>query len=373
MVTIKDDFKKNPLFEGFLSNYLIYLYEQFSQLPLPQYIKIPNDSWKECIHLLYKCNHQEDPEFIVDTTLVPPYDDIPLNTDKVLVGLSGGKDSASHVARLVDEGKKVTAYFMKKANISYTLEEDAAQSIADSLDVLLLKDELLKSGKSDFHDNPFKNQLILVRMLEWGLNHDCTVISLGECWDSISSDIADTQFNFTDSLDFIQAFEKALQSHVPSVRFDCMFENEVTDYSYIINKHPELIPHIISCVMPTRYLNIQRQQIEKYHIHGNPFVPDNEELLPGRCMACWKCMYEWILLVAWNKIPYNEEYFKNKVLPTLKKHEKELDSTFDNASVEDIMESLLKQEYLNKYLSDIKNIEGDIHHSYPELDREVGW
>ena len=166
MVTLKEEFRKNPFFGGFLSNYISYLYEQFSQRPLPTDIKIPNESWKECIQLLYKCSNQEEPEFIIDQSLVPQYDKIDIDSNKVILALSGGKDSTANLVRLKDEGKDVTCYFMRRANMSYLLEEDQARKIADLYNAPMIIDELHRTGKTDYFENPIKNVLIMIQYMK---------------------------------------------------------------------------------------------------------------------------------------------------------------------------------------------------------------
>lgn len=367
MVTLKEEFRKNPFFGGFLSNYISYLYEQFSQRPLPTDIKIPNKSWKECIQLLYKCSNQEEPEFIIDQSLVPQYDKIDIDSNKVILALSGGKDSTANLVRLKDEGKDVTCYFMRRANMSYLLEEDQARKIADLYNAPMIIDELHRTGKTDYFENPIKNVLIMVRMLEYALNHNCATVSLGEFWGTDSS-TSDVMYNFSDSIDFLQLCEKAIQSHIPNFNFDFFWEQESTGMSYIIKFHPEVIPLIQSCLMPTRYLNQQLKYVEKYHLHADVTKPDKEGIMHGRCMNCWKCMAEWLYLVEFDKLPFDRLYFFDKVVPTLKKKINEIHNGYtdnpDNLTNEQLLDAVLDLEYLTRYIKDPNEILNDIKHNH---------
>lgn len=294
----------SPQFVGLISTYVGYLYEQFSVKPLPNSIKIPNDSWKPFIKTLYKGNKQEEPEYIIDSTLIPDfYKGVTSNEDKVILAFSGGKDSTANLLYLLDEGKDVTCVFTKGINRSATQESEHAQEIADMYNVKLVFDQIAIGGKTDYFENPVKNIFIISRLLEYGISNGCTVISIGETHNLVSDEM-DIMYNYSDSVDFIKQFESAMQTHVPTFKVDWIFKEESTDISYIIHNHPEVIPHLHSCLMPTRYRKMQLTFTEKYHLHADITRPNEEGIMPDRCMNCWKCMAEWLYLVCWNKLPF---------------------------------------------------------------------
>lgn len=367
MVTISNETFTDPEFGGPISSYLLYLYQEFSVQPLPESIIIPNETWKEAINILYNQANQSLPNYRIDDTLIPKYE-YTNDTNKVIVALSGGKDSTATLARLKDEGRDVTAYFLKRANLSYAFEEDASYKIAQFFEVPSVQDYLGRSGKTDWFENPIKNGLIMARMLEYALHHGFCTVSMGEFWDT-NTEKTTIEYDASDNIDLLIAIEKAIRTHIPDFLLDVFWEVESTGYSYLVTHHPDVLPLIQSCIMPSRYMKQQLKYVEKYHIHGDPTQPENEAILPGRCMSCYKCMTEWMYLVIWKKLPFNSDYMNNKVLPTIAKHLKEMDRTvaakgIENLTTEEILDPTLFIKQLRRYLKDPNEILKDIKHNH---------
>lgn len=374
MISIKQETYDNPLYKGPLSDYMLYLYTEMSVKPFPSEIKIPNEAWKEYLDSMYELNGLTPPNYIIDETLVPPLTYDKIDENKVMIALSGGKDSVAVMLRLLDEGRDVTAYFMQNANISYLFEEGKAERIAEKYNVPLIKDKLHRSGKTDYFENQLKNQLMLARMLEYGLQHNCAILHLGEYWDSIGDSETNPDYNMTDNIDMTNRFEHAIQSHVPEFKFDYMFENEAYGMSYIITHHPEVIPLIQSCIMPSRYVKQQLKFSEKYHLHADVEHPDQEGIMEGRCMNCYKCTMEYMYLVSWRKLPLNIPYYNEKVLPIFYKKKDQMDIKLADIPDSEIPVSMIldKVIYYNKGLKECVNdpnrIAYGIRHKYKELD-----
>lgn len=356
MVTISSDTYNNVEFGGPLSTLTLQLYELFSADPLPSVVTIPNEQWQHFIHMLYEMNGQPDPNFIIENNIrIVEHESHP---GKVILALSGGKDSTASLLRLIDEGKNVTAYFCRKANLSYPTEEVQATEIANLYNIPIVKDELQRKGKTDFVENPVKNLVFLARMVEWAVRNNCGVIQLGEYYDT-GNDKVNVKFDMSDSIDFILAYEEAVQSIYPHISFDFMFESEATAMSYLIYKHKEVLPHIKSCLMPERYFVRQLTMItDRYNI----------DPLPNRCMSCWKCCMEYVYLVLWGVIPLNKNYLEKKVLPTFIKKMPEIDrdwsetEEFKKATTKDLLSHVVELDELQKYIKDPSTIELDIHH-----------
>lgn len=212
----------------------------------------------------------------------------------------------------------------------------------------------------------------MARMIEYGLKHNCVVVSCGEFVDGVTNDISDVQYDFTDNNDFTLLFEKAVQSHIPQFKYDYFLQAEPTGISYIIYHHPDLLPLISSCIMPSRYLKQQLKFSEKYHLHANPQDSSIEGVMGHRCMNCYKCYAEWLYLVSWKKIPFNKEYMQQRLLPTLMKHRSEFDKKLgdrdpNSISTQELLDSIIFLKYLNKYVKSPDEIKKDVHHRYPEL------
>lgn len=375
MISIKEETYNNPLFSGSISDYLLYLYIEMSVRPFPSKIDIPNKEWIPLLHDLYRLNGLDDPEFIIKPELIPPRDYEKIDSNKVMVALSGGKDSLAVMLRLLDEGKDVTAYFLQNANLSYLLEEPKATEAAEKYNVKLVKDKLCRSGKTDYFENQLKNQLIIARMLEYGLRNNCATVYLGEFWDSIDDETALPDYNMTDNTDLTNHLEHALQSHIQEFKYDYFFQNEATSISYIIARHPEAIPLIQSCIMPTRYMKQQLKFSEKYHLHADVEHPNEEGTMSGRCMNCYKCIIEWMYLVSWGKLPMNKRFLEERAIPLLYKKRDQFDARLGKMSIEELpVPKLLNRTiYLNDGLKDyikdpINGLNNHIRHKHKELE-----
>lgn len=358
-------------FNGEISNYVAYLFEHFSVNPFPSEVKIPNDAWIPFIQLLYKGNNQHEPTYIYDNSLLTTvYPEIPLSNN-VLVAFSGGKDSTANMLYLKDTGWDVTCIFTKGANRSANKEIDHAIDIANMYNVPLITDQIHITGKTDFFENPVKNILIVSRIIEYGLKHNCLNISVGFTHDILTSELT-IMYNYSDSKELMTLFENALKKNVSSLRIDWLFKEEATDLSYLVYYHSEVIPSILSCLMPERYKKSQLKFTSKYHLHADIANPDIEGVMPGRCMNCWKCMAEWAYLYCWNKLPYNKEYFEQKILPTFLKKIDQLDNTLTgrtDLTTHDLLDAAIEIDVLSKYVKNPNLILLDIYHAHTELDK----
>ena len=361
-----------PQFVGHISTYVGYLYEQFSVKPLPDTIMIPNDTWRPFIKTLYKGNKQDEPTYIINKDLIPEvYGDTKSDEDQAILAFSGGKDSTANLLYMLDEGKKVTCVFTKGVNRSATQEAEHAEYIANMYNTPIIFDQIAIGGKTDYFENPVKNIFIISRLLEYGIKNGCTVVSIGETHNLVSDEM-DIMYNYSDSVDFIKQFETAIQTHVPTFKVDWIFKEESTDFSYVIHNHPEVIPHLHSCLMPTRYKKMQLKYTEKYHLHADITRPNEEGIMQDRCMNCWKCMAEWVYLVCWNKLPYNKQYMIEKVIPTITKKIGQLDKTLEGKTdlkVSDLLEALVEINTLKQYVKDPNKIYRDSYHYHTELNR----
>lgn len=361
---------ENQDFVDSISIYVGTLYELFSNKNFPTSIEIPNESWKPFINLIYKGRNLPEPIYEIRNDLIHDYGSVISDESKVILAFSGGKDSTANLTYLVDEGKEVTCIFTKGINRSTTEELSHANTIANMYNAKFVIDTISISGKTDYFENPIKNVFIISRLLEYGIKNNCTVISIGETHDSKSEKL-DIMYNYSDAVDLLQLFEDAVKSHIPTFKIDWIFEKESTDMSYLIYYHPEVIPHLMSCLMPSRYKQMHRKLIDKYHLKADLNNPNEEGLMDGRCMNCYKCITEWLYLVIWNKLHANKNYFKDKVIPITIKKIGQLDKTLEDKgsklTYREVFNSLVDYDSLLKYKNDPTLIKKDAHHHHPEL------
>ena len=373
MAKLGDKTFANSEFLGPISVYVAYLYEQFSVNPLPESIKIPNEYWKPFIQLLYKGNNQTEPEYEIDSSLIPNYANIDIDTNKFILAFSGGKDSTANLLYLMDEDYDVTCVFTKGINRSATEEIDHAKLVTDSLGAKLVIDEISISGKTDYFENPVKNVLIISRLLDYGFKNKCAYVSIGETH-NLKSEEMDIMYNYSDAIDLLNLFEQAVQTHYPQFRLDWIFKEESTDMSYILYYHPYVLPLLHSCLMPSRYKKMQLKFSEKYNLHADIRHPDSEGIMNGRCMNCWKCMAEWMYLAVWGLVPMNQAYLKEKVIPTAAKKIGQLDKSLEgrtDLTVHDVLEALVEIDTLREYVKDPSKIDKDSYHKWPELSKRI--
>ena len=299
MLKINDDMLgRHPLID-----YMLYLFQVTSEDTYPTTINIPTEEWKEYITILYQRSSQPIPTFIVDNN----FPTININDDptKVVLAFSGGKDSVAHAAFLKDQNLNPILYFVKRANRSYPNELNVSRTIADILNVPLVEDELHYSGKVTKAESPVKNHLILSLIIEYMIHNNITRCACGTYLEDTLQKTS-THFGLSDAYEFYLAFEKAIKSIFPNFKWLCWFNSEVHALSYLVKTHPELIKEYQSCILPDRYRpNIKRLNEKKYQI----------ELLPNRCMSCWKCCQEYLILdfFGYHHIP--KQLLEQQILP----------------------------------------------------------
>lgn len=280
MLKINDDMLGRNQF----IDYMLYLFQVTSEETYPTTIHIPTPAFNDYIEILYERSNQPLPEIIVDNNY--PIINIQDNPNQVVLAFSGGKDSVAHAAYLKDNNMHPILYFVKRANRSYPNEYNVSLDIAEMLQSPMVVDELHYSGKVTKAESPVKNHLILSLIIDYMQHNNLTRCACGTYLEDTLQKTS-THFGLSDAYEFYRAFEKGVQSFFPNFHWLCWFHSEVHALSYLVNAHPELIPHYQSCILPDRYRkNIKINNEKKYHI----------TLMPNRCLSCWKCCQEYLIL-----------------------------------------------------------------------------
>lgn len=299
MLKINDDMLNRSEF----LKYMLYLFQVTSEETYPQVIHIPTPEFNSYIEILYTRSNQPLPEIIVDNNI--PIVNIPDDPTQVVLAFSGGKDSVAHAAYLKDNNLNPRLFYVHRANRSYPNEYNVAKTISEMLQAPLIEDTLQYSGKVTKAESPVKNHVILALIIEYMTQHNLTRCACGTYLEDTLQKTS-TQFGLSDAYEFYIAFEKAVQSFFPNFKWLCWFHSEVHALSYLVNKHPELIPQYQSCLLPDRYRsNIRKHNEEKYHI----------TLLPNRCLSCWKCAQEYLILHLLGYHHLSQEIITQKILP----------------------------------------------------------
>lgn len=272
-------------------DYMLYLFQVTSEETYPTTIHVPTPEFNEYIEILYTRSGQELPEIIVDYNI--PRIDIQDDPNHVVLAFSGGKDSVAHAAFLKDYNFNPTLYYVKHMNRSYPNELNVAHDIANMLQCDIIEDSLSYSGKVTKAESPVKNHLILALIVEYLRQNNLTRCACGTYIED-NLERTSTQYGLSDAYELYLAFEHAVQSFFPNFHWLCWFNSEFQALCYLVNKHPELIPHYQSCILPDRYRkNIKRLNEQKYH----------QEFMTNRCLSCWKCAQEYMILSQLEYLP----------------------------------------------------------------------
>jgi hypothetical protein len=303
MIKINDDMlNRSPYID-----YMLYLFQVTSEEIYPNVIHVPTPEWNDYIEILYSRSNQALPEIIVDNDI--PVTNIPFNDKDIVLAFSGGKDSVSHAAYLVDQDFNTILYYVKRANRSYPHEYDVAKHISEMLSATFVEDELHYSGKQSKKESPVKNHLILSLIIDYMIQNKITRCACGTYLEDTLAKTP-TEFGLSDAYEFYRAFEKAIKSTFPSFSWCCWFNSEVHALAYLVNYHPELVTEYQSCMIPDRYRKRLRE------LHEKKF---NITLLPNRCGSCWKCAQEYYILHLLHYFTLSDDYIKGSIIPMLYK------------------------------------------------------
>lgn len=339
-------------------DYMLYLFQVTSEPTYPTTIHIPTPEFNEYIEILYSRNDQQLPEIIVDNNI--PTINIPDDPNHVVLAFSGGKDSVAHAAFLKDHNFNPTLYFVRHMNRAYPNELNVAHDIANLLDCPLIEDHLSYSGKVAKAESPVKNHLILSLIIDYMRQNNLTRCACGTYIED-NLDKTPTQFGLSDAYEFYLAFMKGVKSFFPNFKWLCWFQSEFHAISYLVHTHPDLIPHYQSCLLPDRYRkNVHNANARKFNI----------EPMPNRCLSCWKCAQEYLILSDLNYLPKPSDELFNHFLEVFKKDLPKVMSEEQLAIVQTKQETI--PELLDHFITEGDNeIYGTLEQVMEHIDMEV--
>lgn len=266
-------------FVGVATKGILPIYDAFAQAKPPRTLVV-GEGWRELAELLYKY-HEDSPAEILEAPMALHGGE---GGRRVLVGFSGGLDSAYSAVALRDEGWRVTLFHVKGLNLAYPDEDRFARRFARAAEFDYVECAV-KTSKQRFPDNPVKNQLVMSLMVDYGQGAGIYDIAMGEDWGTPIAK-AKKGFTVTDAVEvnrlYIDGINKAAKIGLHFI------DGRVKKISRIERLSRDgILGYVYSCIGAHRFRARLRKTNElKYGV----------ELLPGRCGSCFKCCQEALML-----------------------------------------------------------------------------
>lgn len=284
---------KTDIDGGYFTDTMLRIYKGCNSIKLPkvwqpkimlgQKIGLPS-TIEPYLDTVYGFINNQSYEIKSPNTNPPIYNIKP--TNKMLVGFSGGKDSVAVALWAKEQGYEVTLYHVIGINKSYPNEVDYAISLAKELGMPIIVKTLKTKGKSDYMDNPVKNQLILAGMVQYGLKHGITNFTLGDFYND-TLEVSNYECNLSDAKEMWDSIEHFFKYSMPAFKYHHIFKNYTECYIQILKIQPALLDKVMGCVAPLRFRQSYKDHNEdKFKI----------KLLDNRCGSCWKCCAEYLIL-----------------------------------------------------------------------------
>lgn len=275
----------DPQMRGTMAKHMLNMYNVFCADEPRQAIKVPQ-GFEPMMALLYE-RHGLPAPTISTYPISLQIRDIPA-WQSVMVGFSGGLDSAYMALHLKDLGFSVTLYHVTGLNKAFPDEDASAKAFAQAAGMDLVECRVRHLQQQRYIDNPLKNQLIMALMADYGLPRGITEYAMGADWCS-GIDECEIGYTITDSREVNEAFRDAMAMLVPC--YELIFiDSEVKKaqrLDYIASRHTDCLPYVCSCISPHRF---------KRHLHDTNVRKYGVDLMPNRCGSCFKCCMEWLLL-----------------------------------------------------------------------------
>ena len=284
-----------------ITSMLFPIYENFNQEHFDTTFKTYK-CFKRIVSRVYDFHKQSC------TLKTKKYETFEVHTDsnKVVLGFSGGLDSCYQAFYLRKLGYDVILYFVKNIN-SYENGQayKAGVEFADKYNFKLVEANYAKNSNKDnpkrqyWNENPVKNQLILAMMCDYCIDNKIKYISLGDDY-GLSIENATLGVNLTDAKQITKAFLKGLDELTNS-SFTFIKANRKIDKGKRLKlfKKNGCLDVYYSCLSPGRF---------NHTWHLNNQFKYNVRLPKNNCGCCKKCVMHWLMLRYLNLTAENEEF-----------------------------------------------------------------
>ena len=259
---------------------------------------------KEMVDCVYKAHGQKYEHFHInewDTNYVDEPD-----FKKVCLGFSAGLDSMYQAFVLRDKGFDVTLFHVKGIN-TYENGQGTKYSkvFADKFGFDYVEATIQKTkDKTDKYkqfwpENPIKNQLILAMMIDWCMENNCVLLSMGDDFD-LSVDDAVVGVNLTDSREITQSFLKGVDDIAYGFGFIEIEKGNNKAHRLKLLKEKGALDDYYSCVLPGRFNKTR---------HNGNVVKFGVKLPSNNCgCSCRKCAMHNLIMYYEKMMDYPQEF-----------------------------------------------------------------
>ena len=295
VLRIKSDFpllltsKILPLYEYFSKNRNDYNCVLHTYKGFAEFVKIVNNK-------VYNNN------MVFDESLEFKFRQKMTDSNKIVIGYSSGFDSTYQALKFKSLGYEVILLHCSNMNKSYPDEKQKALDFAKEYSMKLIIVEIEHLSSEFFIDNPIKNQLILSIMIDYGLFDNINNFALGNnIYENISE--CKPQYGVSDSFESFMEFRKAINNYITNINFYDIDIKKSECYKFVADNYFESFKYVNSCISPYRFKKyLNRINTCKYNI-----IPLSDE----RCLSCYKCAMEYLILSKLGFLDINHDFEKH--------------------------------------------------------------
>lgn len=228
--------------------------------------------------------------------------DIESTNNKVVVGFSSGFDSVYNSLKLLSCGYEPVLFHVKSLNKSYPDEFNKSISFAKDFGFDIVVLEVEDNNNPIFIDNPMKNQMILSLMIEYGTQNNINKFAMGN---NVNEKISEcrVQYGISDSIEMFTEYRNGISKYFNNLEFFDILETKSNAYKFVGENFYKAFENVNSCITPHRF----KKHLNKLNSNKFNITP----LSDTRCMSCYKCAIEAILLDYNNIVEYPDDYIEH--------------------------------------------------------------
>jgi len=235
----------------------------------------------------------------------PKYKPFKFNTvdlesnNKVVVCVSGGKDSTATALHYKELGYDVYLFHLIGINKCYPDEYKSVENIANYLSLPIRFERIKLTGNHMYIEHPLKNYIIMNAAINYAKEIETCNIAMG---DFNTAYLEDNKFEVCggDTVEMWNIYRDIVKDTIPNFNLMTPIEN-VNESMNAFKSDKELLKLSQSCIGTFRFREYKGNLIrEKFKY----------DLMPHRCGSCWKCALEYIYYTDSDVLEFNEMYYK---------------------------------------------------------------